>query len=166
VTESGLTAKEELFVSHYLGDARGNATQAVRLAGYKGTDASLRTLGWKLLTKVDIRARIRGVLDQSEASAERTIRELSDVAFAEWRDFILIKTDPKTGEAVEVKMDLGSKVKSLELLAKYHKLLTDKQEVELRDLSAAESLDKKLLLDVAEGTPPDVAGEPDATGEG
>lgn len=161
-----LTAKEELFVAHYLGDARGNATEAVKRAGYKGTDGSMSTLGWKLLKKVEIRARIRERLDSMDASAERVIREIGDVAFAEWRDFILVKTDPKTGETVEVKMDLGSKVKSLELLAKYHKLLTDKQEVELRDLSAADSLDKKLLHDVAEGEAESMAREPDTPGEG
>lgn len=160
-----LTAKEELFVAHYLGDARGNATEAAKLAGYKGTNGSMSTLGWKLLKKVEIRARIRERLDAVDASAERVIREIGDVAFAEWRDFLLVRTDPKTGEAVEVKMDLGSKVKSLEMLAKYHKLLTDKQEVEVRDLSAAESLDKKLLHDVAEEPPPEVASEPDAPGE-
>lgn len=124
-----LTTKEELFVSFYLGDARGNATEAARLAGYTGTERSIRNTAYKLVAKGDIRSRIRATLDQVDASAERVLRELGDVAFAEWRDFLLVRTDPKTGETVEVKMDMGSKVKSLEMLAKYHKLLSDKVEM-------------------------------------
>ncbi len=129
MAENGLTAKEELFISHYLGDAKGNGTEAARLAGYKGSDATLATQSWRLLKNAEIRAHIRERLDNVDASAERTIRELSDVAFAEWRDFLLIKTDPKTGETVEVRMDLANKVKSLETLMKYHKLLTDKMQL-------------------------------------
>ena len=29
-----LTTKQQLFIEHYLGEAKGNATQAARMAGY------------------------------------------------------------------------------------------------------------------------------------
>lgn len=122
-----LTTKQELFVAAYLGAAHGNATEAARMAGY----AVPRQEGARLLSNAVIAARVSQHIATKYADADRVLEELTDVALAEWRDFISIRTNPKTGEIVEVRMDLTSKVKSLELLGKFHQLFVDRQVVDV-----------------------------------
>lgn len=50
----GLTRKQQLFVEAYCGEARGNATEAARLAGYKGTAMTLGQVGAENLRKPQI----------------------------------------------------------------------------------------------------------------
>lgn len=124
LTAKQLTAKQEAFVSAYIGEARFNATRAATIAGYPERSAYQR--GFELVRKSEVRARIDEHLEALTLSAKEVLAEITDVASAEWRDFLTIKRNPKTGEEVDVSMDLGAKVKSLELLAKAHGLLTDK----------------------------------------
>lgn len=49
-----LTRKQQLFVEAYTGEARGNATEAARLAGYKGNDNTLHVVGAENLQKPTI----------------------------------------------------------------------------------------------------------------
>lgn len=53
-----LTLKQEAFKDAYLGEARGNATEAYRLAGYAGTGDTARINACKLLTNPNISAAI------------------------------------------------------------------------------------------------------------
>lgn len=46
-----LTEKQRRFVEAYMGEAKGNATQAARLAGYKGNDVTLSAVGKENLGK-------------------------------------------------------------------------------------------------------------------
>lgn len=46
-----LTEKQRRFVDAYLGEAAGNATEAARLAGYKGNDNTLASVGTENLRK-------------------------------------------------------------------------------------------------------------------
>lgn len=119
---NGLTTKQEAFVLAYIGEARFNATKAATIAGYGKPGME----GSRLLKNDEIRARIKDFLEPRVISAEAVLNELADIATADWREFVTIKTNPKTGESVDVSMDLGSKVKSLEILAKAHGLLTDR----------------------------------------
>lgn len=123
-----LTLKQERFVTAYLGEAKGNATEAARISGHVGTAASLRVTGCRLLANANVRARIDEVLMAESLSAAEVLRELTDVGSAPWGSFVAFTFDPKTGDEIPVKMDLGSKVKALELLGKYYKMFTDKQE--------------------------------------
>lgn len=123
-----LTLKQERFIAAYLGEAKGNATEAARKAGYAGNTDTLKVDGARLLANANIRARIDEVLQAESMSSAEVLRELTDVAKAEWGAFVLYTTDPKTGQEIPVKMDLGGKVKALELLGKYHKMFTDKVE--------------------------------------
>ena len=50
-----LTPKQRAFVAAYIGEARGNATEAARLAGYKGAERTLISIGHENLTKPDIK---------------------------------------------------------------------------------------------------------------
>jgi phage terminase small subunit len=122
-----LTPKQQAFVMAYIGEARFNAAKAAKMAGY--SEASARQRGYELVTNRDIAARIKAELATMAIPAEAVLVELADVATAEWRDFVTVRTNPKTGEAIEVKMDLGSKVKALETLAKAHGLLTDRVDI-------------------------------------
>ena len=53
-----MTHKQSLFVVYYLGDADGNATEAARLAGYKGNDHQLQTTGSETLSSPVVQAAI------------------------------------------------------------------------------------------------------------
>jgi hypothetical protein len=116
-----MRAKHEAFALAYIGPARFNATKAAEMVGYK--DA--HNAGWRLRSNADVRARIDEHLDVMALTAKEVLAELADVANAEWRDFVEILTYDDDGKPLKVKMDLGSKVKSLELLGKHHQLFSD-----------------------------------------
>lgn len=118
-----LPDRQREFVEAYIGPARFNATKAAEMAGYKDPGQS----GYELKKKPEIRARIDERLAEATLSANEVLAELTDVASAEWREFVEIKQD-KLGRHLLVKMDLTNKVKSLELIGKHWKLFTDKTE--------------------------------------
>lgn len=62
---NGLTPKQHAFVAAYIGPARGNASEAARLAGYQG---SLRAIGYENLTKPDIISAINQWRDEVKSS--------------------------------------------------------------------------------------------------
>lgn len=70
---NGLTTKQEAFVAAYIGEARGNATEAARLAGYKGSDATLASVGAENLRKPQIASHIA---KQREKIEQRAIADL------------------------------------------------------------------------------------------
>jgi phage terminase small subunit len=125
--ERRLTPKQQRFVNAYLGAAKGNGAEAARLAGYKD-GAGLRQAAVQLLTMTDVRAAIDAQLAAETLSAAEVLHHLTDVGMAEWHEFVEVVVNPRTGETLKVRMDLTNKVKALELLGKFHKLFTDKQE--------------------------------------
>lgn len=122
-----LTTKQSEFIAAYLGEARGNATEAARLAGY----ARPMQEGYRLLRNADIAARVKQHVAEKFASADAVLQELTDVALSEWRDHIEIIARDKAGTPVKVRMDLSNKVKALELLGKHHQLFVEKQEIDV-----------------------------------
>lgn len=54
-----LTEKQRRFVEAYMGEACGNATQAARIAGYKGNDKTLSVVGTENLGKPSVAAAIQ-----------------------------------------------------------------------------------------------------------
>lgn len=123
-----LTPKQRRFADAYLGDAKGNATEAARIAGYADPQQS----GWMNKTNVEIRAYIDARLDAETLTSAEVLAELTDVARAEWRDFLQVKRS-LDGEILDVRMDLSGKIKALELLGKYHKLFADRIDVGATD---------------------------------
>jgi phage terminase small subunit len=122
-TDDRLTHKQRLFVEAYIGDSRGNATDAARRAGYDGTAASLRRIGSENLRKPHIAAYVRAVA-RAVMGEHEIIEHLAamirkdDLEYAqEYRN--------KHGETVGVRLDLNAKVKAIELMMKYHGMLTD-----------------------------------------
>ena len=65
------------------------------------------------------------------ASPDDVLRELASVAFAPWHDFVEVTGRAKDGEATKVRSDIASKVKALELLAKHHQLLIERQVIDV-----------------------------------
>jgi len=122
-----LTHKQELFVAAYLGEARGNATEAARIAGY----AKPAEQGYENLRKPHIAARVKQQVEAFSVTAEQVLQELASVAFAPSHDFVDVVGRAKSGEVTKVRSDIGSKVKALELLGKYHQLFTEKQDVNI-----------------------------------
>lgn len=116
-----LTAKQRRFVDAYCGEARFNASEAARIAGYKDVGNE----GWRLRKNADISAHIEDRLNTYSATSAEALIELTDVAMSEWRDHLTVKTDPRTGDTLDVRMDLGSKVKALELILKAHGAFTE-----------------------------------------
>jgi len=129
-----LTVKQRLFVFHYL-ETR-NATKAARLAGYSGDYNVVASTGWENLQKPQIKAEIERFYETKVLSANNVLAELSDVGNAPWRDFVEVRTDDE-GNTIKAQVKLTDKIKALELLGKYHKLLTDRVE-QSADLSDAD----------------------------
>jgi phage terminase small subunit len=78
-----MPAKMEMFAREYLIDL--NATEAARRAGYRGSDAVLSNMGYKLLKRADVQAIVRAGHDERTkkvgVTAERVIAELAAIAF-------------------------------------------------------------------------------------
>lgn len=143
-----MTDKQERFCEEYLVDL--NATQAAIRAGYSPQTAS--DIGSENLRKPQIRARIdRALAVQSKrtgVTADRVVRELAKVAFANSQDVVnyddatvkadaarddtaaiasvRVKTIPtKDGDGVEREVKMHDKLKALELLGRRLGLFTD-----------------------------------------
>jgi phage terminase small subunit len=70
-----LSERERRFVEAYMGKSAGNATDAIRRAGYKGTKASLNTMAARLLRRVEVLAAIEKRVNADPAIADRDERQ-------------------------------------------------------------------------------------------
>lgn len=70
-----LTEKQRRWVEFYMGEADGNATEASRLTGYKGSDNTLRVVGGENLLKPAIQAAIAERVAADPAVATREDRQ-------------------------------------------------------------------------------------------
>jgi hypothetical protein len=89
-----LTPKEEAFALYYTGESKFNATDALRRAGTKGADGTIRTLAHRMLTKDNVKAHIIELTEQrfkdAGYSIDRTVREIMDCAFYDAKDFFTV----------------------------------------------------------------------------
>jgi phage terminase small subunit len=117
-----LNPRQTLFVKEYV--VCKNATEAAKRAGY--SEKTAYASGKENLHKPLIRAAIDKELNKLYAAvditAKRVIEELSKIALADMTDL-----------TATARMRMNDKVKSLEILAKHFKLLTDVQEVTGKD---------------------------------
>lgn len=138
----GLTYRQRLFVSYYLGAASGNATEAARMAGYSHPNVQ----GAQNLAKPSIRAAVDAHLAHAAMSADEVLARLSEIASGDMGDFSTI--DAKGKPVLNLKrakaagklhliraikptkfglaIELYSAHQALELLARYHGLLIDR----------------------------------------
>ena len=157
-----MNVKQKRFCAEYLVDL--NATQAAIRAGY--SPASAGSIGYELLKKPDIRARIdKGIAEQERRTginADRVLRELGRIALVSAPDLVnmddaslkegasaddlaaiasvKVKTIPgPMGDGFEREIRLADKLKALELIGKHLGMFTDK--VELNAVEAVQIVD-------------------------
>jgi phage terminase small subunit len=126
-----LTQKQRLFVEAYIGPANGNARTAARMAGYSGDDNALSSRAFELMRNPKIAELIGVRVQEAVMQSNEVLSELSAIAKADWQDFLEIRRD-KDGETVSASLKLSDKIKSLELLGKYHKLFSERLDLNVQ----------------------------------
>ncbi|MEM6286630.1 MAG: terminase small subunit [Bacteroidota bacterium] len=129
-----LTEKQRRFVEAYMGEARGNATEAASLAGYKGSRNTLRVVGAENLAKPAIKAAIteRQENDPLVATREERQRFLTGVMRGELcrRPLTSIAgyVRDEDGEIVTEDPLAKDRIKAAETLCKMNGDFVDRQE--------------------------------------
>ncbi len=135
-----LTEKQRRFVEAYMGEAKGNATEAARLAGYKGDYDTLRSVGSENLTKPAIRDAIDARVDNCPlvASRQDRLEFLTRVMLGQETDRMMTKEGP-----IDVEPAMRDRLKALELLGKIQGDFVQKVELkgEVRESAARELLE-------------------------
>lgn len=145
-----LSDKREAFVNAYF-LCGFNATAAAKKAGY--SEKTAYSQGHRLLKDDEIASRIRARMDEEAMSANEVLHRIAaiargdfgelidslgnpDIAKAkeEGRTFLIKKIRTRTitteeSDITENELEPYDSLRALELLAKHHKLLTDKQEI-------------------------------------
>ncbi|WP_163384123.1 terminase small subunit [Cyclobacterium jeungdonense] len=106
-----LTTKELHFAEHYLGEAKMNATEAAKLAGY--SEHSARQQGHENLTKPYIKKYIQAkgskILQNIGVTQEKVLTEIANIAFSNITEFFnddwslksLSQVDPNTTSSIK-----------------------------------------------------------------
>jgi phage terminase small subunit len=168
-----LTVQQRLFVNAYLRN-NGNGSRAASEAGYACPEIAAS----RLLRIVKVKRCIENRLEKVAMSADEVLIRLSRLAAVDATNFIsltngkaaldLAKAKKKdnlcgvkeiketsheregiTSTTVEVKID--SPLKALELLAKYHGILTDKIELKNSTQDVTKMTDEELAIIAASG---------------
>lgn len=142
---------QKAFIDAYLGDAQLNGAKAARLAGY--AEVGSNGTGARLLAIPRIKAEIERRLAERARTAGQVLARLEQVAFLDARAYLTV--NPATGrltfdwakaetdgvlhliEEVQetefgLKVRYPSSLQALQLLAKYHGLLTERTEVTVK----------------------------------
>lgn len=151
-TAPKLTPKLRAFAAAYAGRARGNATEAARLAGYAGNDVTLGAVGHENLKKPQVRA-LLAELERETRSAEiadrhEIQRRLTLIARRRVRDDHVTPM----GDVVRIRPTSPAVTAALMALAKMRGYLIDKIEVKAEDQLRAqlERLRKRMSPDAFE----------------
>lgn len=149
-TVADLTVKHQLFVDSFMGEAKGNATQAARLAGYSDPNAA----SGHVLKVPAVRAAIDEIMASRVMSRDEVLDRLTAIARADLTGFF--SKDPTTGKMVvdvdkafasgdfalveEVgwtehgpKVKLPSKLEALKILGRFHGLLREEIDLNVRN---------------------------------
>lgn len=132
-----LTTRQHLFVEAYLGEAKGIASHAARAAGFNGSPNVLATTGRDLLRHPRVAARIQSRLNEVGMSTTAILHELAEVALAPTSHFMiqtqeeLFDKDGRKVRDAAYRQDYGAKMRALELLMRYHRMLDERQPVEV-----------------------------------
>lgn len=157
-TKRELTGKQKRFINEYLLCL--NATEAASRAGYSGNRHTLHEIGGQNLRKLAIRAEIDRIFHENAMSASEVLTRLSAQARGDLADIIdpatnsidwkrardsgithliqkrkertVIRTskDGEESETHDLEVVLYSSQRALEILAKYHQLLTDRLQID------------------------------------
>ncbi len=140
-----LTGLQIAFIDAYLGEAKFNATEAPRIAGYKGNGKTLAQVGYENLRKPDIAEEIKVRLQARAMTSNELLMRWGDQArldigdyYNEYGKFDLerFKKDGHSHLIKSIKpgkdgpiVEFIDKIKSQELIARSSGMLVDKSEV-------------------------------------
>lgn len=118
-----LNNRQKLFVIHYL-ETR-NGTQSAKLAGYEGSDDVLAVTASRLLNHAKVKEALESYFKSRILSANGVLSELSDIAFAPLSDMEAKVTE---NGIIPPILRPADKIKSLELVGKFHGLFMERSE--------------------------------------
>ena len=95
-----MTEREQAFVEAYCGEARWNAAEAARLAGY----ANAKQEGWRLKQRADVRAEIDARLNALALSGTDILSHWTEIAEASLSDFYVVES--AEGQRASLRLDL------------------------------------------------------------
>jgi phage terminase small subunit len=132
-----LTYRQQLFVEYYLGEARGNGVAAARLAGYRGDGDALHVTAYRLLRNATIASRIRARVSEVAGNTDDILVQLWALASAPTSHFMIqtreerCDADGNRVREMQARLDYSAKVRALELLMRYHRMLDEKAAVDV-----------------------------------
>lgn len=118
-----LTAKQLTFIDAYLGEAKMNATQAARIAGYKHPEAQ----GAENLRK--LRPWIDEVMSKRHSDAIATQEEIQQFFTAVVRGEVKEEVVSNTGKVLEVPASTKDRLKAAECMGRAYGMFTERKEI-------------------------------------
>lgn len=131
-----LTEKQRRFVEAFTGVSRGNATDAARRAGYRGSDATLRAIGAENLTKPNIAAAINEANREVRSEALMSRRQCQEwlvrvIQGEECRQEAMTAEGPvrdADGNILSVPPPPKDRLRAMELYGKMRRYLVERRE--------------------------------------
>lgn len=118
-----LTAKQNTFIDAYLGEAKMNAAQAARIAGYKHPE----TQGAENLRK--LRPYIDEVMDKRHSNAIATQEEIQQFFTAVVRGEVKEEVVSSNGLVLEVPASTKDRLKAAECMGRAYGMFTERKEI-------------------------------------
>lgn len=118
-----LTAKQSTFIDAYLGEAKMNATQAARIAGYKHPEAQ----GAENLRK--LRPWIDEVMSKRHSDAIATQEEIQQFFTAVVRGEVKEEVVSNNGKILEVPASTKDRLKAAECMGRAYGMFTERKEI-------------------------------------
>lgn len=118
-----LTAKQSTFIDAYLGEAKMNAAQAARIAGYKHPE----TQGAENLRK--LRPYIDEVMNKRHSNAIATQKEIQQFFTAVVRGEVKEEVVSSNGKVLEVPASTKDRLKAAECMGRAYGMFTERKEI-------------------------------------
>lgn len=118
-----LTAKQNTFIDAYLGEAKMNAAQAARIAGYKHPE----TQGAENLRK--LRPWIDKVMNERHSNAIATQEEIQKFFTSVLRGEVKEEVVSNSGKILEVPASTKDRLKAAECMGRAYGMFTERKEI-------------------------------------
>src|SRR5690349_16476460 len=116
-----LTMKQRKFIAAYIGQANGNATEAARIAGYKGTDKALSVVGADNLVKPSIQNELAKLVAPMATGGIRDVANRVDGYINRLGEFAMIVQDRAAADDGHPGMRSGWLAKRVRINRRYDK---------------------------------------------
>ncbi len=118
-----LTAKQSTFIDAYLGEAKMNAAQAARIAGYKHPE----TQGAENLRK--LRPYISKTMNERHSDAIATQKEIQEFFTSVLRGEVKEEVVSNSGKILEVPASTKDRLKAAECMGRAYGMFTERKEI-------------------------------------